>query len=164
MEAGASAKSDEGIAQIIDHGLRAERVDLRVGYASLAINVGIDHSRITRMHRVGELGANHGSIQALWCLARRVACCEFTAEHTRLELAGLGKDTPRHSAWLTALATGMACAAFGRLLGADWNGASAVFLAATVGQFVALPAHRAPRPPITQLKKETIAAERKPFT
>jgi hypothetical protein len=53
MEAGASAKSDEGIAQMIAHGLRAERVDLRVGYASLAISVGIDHARITRIHQAG---------------------------------------------------------------------------------------------------------------
>src|SRR5271169_6718956 len=61
MEAGANAKSDEGCPWA-----PAERVDLRVDDASLAISVGIDHARITRMHRVGKLGVNQRLIQALW--------------------------------------------------------------------------------------------------
>jgi uncharacterized membrane protein YjjP (DUF1212 family) len=136
LEAGANAKGVEGIVQMIAQGLGAERVELRVGYASLAVSIGIGDAGITRMRRAGELGVNQRLIQAIWSLAGRVAGGKFTAEQTRLELARLRKDTPRHPVWLIALATGMACAAFGRLLGTDWSGTGAVFLAATVGQFV----------------------------
>jgi uncharacterized membrane protein YjjP (DUF1212 family) len=90
MEAGASAKSDEGIAQMIAHGLRAERVDLRVGYAWQSVSELITRESLASTRR-GELGVNQRLFQALWCLARRVAGGQFTAEQTRLKLARLGK-------------------------------------------------------------------------
>jgi uncharacterized membrane protein YjjP (DUF1212 family) len=49
-------------------------------------------------------------------------------------LARLVRETPRHSIWLVAPAVGMACAAFGRLLGVDWLAVGPVFVAATLGQ------------------------------
>ena len=73
MEAGASASSVQGIVEMVAHGLGAERVDLRIGYASLAITIGIDETGITRMRRVGDLGVNQRLIQGLWDLGKRVA-------------------------------------------------------------------------------------------
>jgi uncharacterized membrane protein YjjP (DUF1212 family) len=132
MEAGASAKSVEGVAQMVASGLGAKQVDLRIGYASLAITIGADDVGITRMRRIGDLGVN----QRLWDLGERVSNGELTTEHTRTELARLGGETSRHSPWVMALATGLACAAFGRLLGVDWQGTGPVFLASTAGQFL----------------------------
>jgi uncharacterized membrane protein YjjP (DUF1212 family) len=136
MEAGASARSVQGIVEMVARGLGAERAELRVGYASLAITIGIDEAGITRMRRVGDLGVNQRLIQGLWDLGRRVACHQFTAEQTRAELSRLATETPRHSPWVVAVAVGMACAAFGRLLGVDWYGTGPVFLAAMAGQYI----------------------------
>jgi uncharacterized membrane protein YjjP (DUF1212 family) len=136
MEAGASASSVEGIVQMVAHGFGAQRVDLRIGYASLAITIGIDGSGITRMRRVGALGVNQRLIQGLWDLGKRVACHELTTEETHAELSRLATQTPRHSPWVVAIAVGIACAAFGRLLGLDWSGTGPVLLAAMVGQYV----------------------------
>ena len=41
MEAGASANSIDGIVAKFARGLGADRVDLRIGYASMAITIGI---------------------------------------------------------------------------------------------------------------------------
>lgn len=136
MEAGSSAKRVEAIVQMFAHGLGAERVDLRIGYASLGITIGIAQSGITRMRRVGSLGVNHRLDQGLWNLAKRVSRREFTTEQTRAELTRLGSKTPGHSSWIVAVAVGFACAAFGRLLGADWAGTGPVFLAAAIGQYL----------------------------
>jgi uncharacterized membrane protein YjjP (DUF1212 family) len=136
MDAGASAKSVEGIVHMVARGLGAEQVDLRIGYASLAITIGVDEAGVTRMRRIGDLGVNQRLIQELWDLGRRVSNGELTTEHTRTELARLGRETSRHSPWAMALATGLACAAFGRLLGVDWQGTGPVFLASTAGQFL----------------------------
>jgi uncharacterized membrane protein YjjP (DUF1212 family) len=136
MEAGASARSVQGIVEMVARGLGAERAELRVGYASLAITIGIDEAGITRMRRVGDLGVNQRLIQGLWDLGRRVACHQFTAEQTRAELSRLATETPRHYPWVVAVAVGMACAAFGRLLGVDWYGTGPVFLAAMAGQYI----------------------------
>ena len=134
MEAGASANGVDEIVAKFARGLGADRVDLRIGYASLAITIGIGHSGITRMREVGHLGVNQRLDQELRHLAERVSRAELTTEQTRAELTRLGTQTPRHSAWVMALAVGLACAAFGRLLGVDWPGTGPVFLSATIGQ------------------------------
>ena len=57
MEAGASANSIDQIVAKVARGLGAERVDLRIGYASLAVTIGIGPNGITRMREVGHLCA-----------------------------------------------------------------------------------------------------------
>jgi len=134
MEAGASARKVEEIVQMVAHGLGAERADLRVGYASLAVSISIGDSGITRMCKVGDLGVNQRLDQELWYLAKRVSRAELTLEQTRAQLTRLPAETPRHAPWVVAVAVGLACAAFGRLLGMDWSSTVPVFLAATFAQ------------------------------
>jgi uncharacterized membrane protein YjjP (DUF1212 family) len=136
MEAGANAASVERIVTVVANGLGAERVDLRIGYASIAITITVGQSGITRMCKVGHHGVNQRLDQEVWNMARRVSCGQLTPEQTRQSLARLAKETPRHSPSLTALSVGLACAAFGRLLGVDWSGIGPVLLAATAGQYL----------------------------
>lgn len=135
MEAGANANSIDEIVTKVARGLGADRVDLRIGYASLAITIGIGANGITRMREVGHLGVNQRLDQELWHLAARVSRGELNVDQTRAELTRLAAKTPRHSAWVMAVAVGLACAAFGRLLKVDWAGTGPVFLAAGIGQF-----------------------------
>lgn len=136
MEAGASAKGIEAIVAKFARGLGADRVDLRIGYASLAITIGIGPVGITRMRKVGALGVNQRVDQALWLLAERVSRGELSTAQVRAELDQIAATTPRHSAWVMAVAVGLACAAFGRLLKTDWLGTGPVFVAAAIGQYV----------------------------
>jgi uncharacterized membrane protein YjjP (DUF1212 family) len=136
MEAGANANSIDEIVTRVARGLGADRVDLRVGYASLAITIGIGTNGITRMREVGHLGVNQRLDQELWRMAHRVAKGELNIEQTRAELTRLAAKTPRHSQLVMAIAVGLACAAFGRLLKVDWLGTGPVFVAATIGQLL----------------------------
>ena len=136
MEAGARATSIEKIVAKFAHGLGADRVDLRIGYASLAITIGIGPNGITRMRKVGHLGVNQRLDQELWHLAKRIKEKKLTVEQTRAELERLAAQTKRHSTWVMAVAVGLACAAFGRLLGVDWLATGPVFVAATIGQLI----------------------------
>lgn len=136
MEAGASANNIDAIVAKFARGLGADRVDLRIGYASLAITIGIGPNGITRMREVGHLGVNQRLDQELWRLAARVSAGKLTTAQARAELTRLATKTPRHSPWVMAVAVGLACAAFGRLLKVDWPGTGPVFVAATIGQYV----------------------------
>jgi uncharacterized membrane protein YjjP (DUF1212 family) len=136
MEAGANSRSTERIIDVVARGLGAERVEVRIGYASLAITIGVGSSGITRMCKVGNLGVNHRLDQEVWTLAKRVSIEELKPEQTRWALARLAKATPRHPQWLIAVSVGLACAAFGRLLGVDWQGSGPVFAAAGIAQYV----------------------------
>jgi uncharacterized membrane protein YjjP (DUF1212 family) len=136
MEAGANAVSIDAIVAKFARGLGADRVDLRIGYASLAVTIGIGPNGITRMREVGHLGVNQRLDLEIWRLAERLEKQKLTVDQTRAELERLATKTKRHSAWVMAVAVGLACAAFGRLLKVDWAGTGPVFLAAAIGQFV----------------------------
>jgi uncharacterized membrane protein YjjP (DUF1212 family) len=134
MECGASAQIVEEYVIRVAEGLGATRVDLRVGYASLAITVGIMNDGITRMRKVGPLGVNQRLDQGVRQLVRRLETEKLSWADTKAELARLVKETPRYPGWLVDLAVGLACASFGRLLGVDWPAFLPIFGAATIGQ------------------------------
>jgi uncharacterized membrane protein YjjP (DUF1212 family) len=136
MEAGASAYDVDLLVAQVARGLGAQRVDLRIGYASLAITIGIAGEGITRMRKVGPIGVNLRVDQVVRQLAERVQQGGMSPEVTSAELAEMVRKTPRHSALFTAVAVGLACAAFGRLLKADWLATGPIFLGAAVAQLV----------------------------
>ena len=88
------------------------------------------------MRKVGHIGVNIRVDQAVRHLASQVTKGEMTVEQTRAELERLPSETPRHSALVMSVAVGLACAAFGRLLKADWLATVPVFLGAAIAQFV----------------------------
>jgi uncharacterized membrane protein YjjP (DUF1212 family) len=136
MEAGASARSVDEIVTTVACGLGAERVGLRVGYASLGLTIGIGRFGITRMIKVGHIGVNQSLDQSLRRLAERIQRGGMTPDEVQAAMSKLVRETPRHSSGVMAIAVGLACAAFGRLLGADWPGTVPVLVAATIGQYV----------------------------
>jgi uncharacterized membrane protein YjjP (DUF1212 family) len=134
MECGSSASIVEEYVIRVAKALGARRVDLRIGYASLAVTVGITDEGITRMRKVGFLGVNQRMGQSVRELVRRLETDHLSLADTRSELARLERETPRHPGWLVDIAVGLACASFGRLLGVDWLAFLPVFAGATLGQ------------------------------
>lgn len=135
MESGARAYVVHKCAAKVAQGLGAETVAFRTGYASISITVTSGMNSITRMLEVGRHGVNHRQDQAMRRLAVRVAAGGMTPEQTQREIDELCRRTHHYPAWVVAVAVGLACAAFGRLLGIDWAGFLATAVAATVGQY-----------------------------
>jgi uncharacterized membrane protein YjjP (DUF1212 family) len=136
LEVGANARDAEQIAAQVALGLRADRMDLRVGYASMAITVGKGPEEVTRLRRVGPLGVNQTLYYSLQLLGSRISQGELTLTQARQELDNLLKASKRHTDFFVAVAVGIACAAFGRLLGVDWRAVGPIFVAAACGQLV----------------------------
>lgn len=136
MESGARAQVIHQCAEMVAKGLGAEKVAFRSGYASIAITVSTGANTITRMVDVGRHGVNHRLDQAIRKLAVRVAAGGMTPAQTAEEIERLRRETSRHPAWLVAIAVGLGCGAFGRLLGVDWPGFAAAAIAAMLGQWL----------------------------
>lgn len=136
METGASARHVEEITSRVVFGFGADRVDLRVGYASLAITLAIGPDWITRMRNVGALGVKQRLYHALHTLASRIERGNFTVSEARAELDHLLQDSQGHPDWVVAVSVGIACAAFGRLLNVDWPAVGPIFFAAAFAQMV----------------------------
>jgi len=136
MECGASAWVVDEIVQMVARGLGADRVELRIGYASLAVTVGLRGEEITRMRKVGALGVNQRLTHSVRELAQAVERSELTADAARSKLEAFAKKPQCYPGWLVVIAVGMACACFGRLLGLDWAAFFPVFIAAALGQWL----------------------------
>src|ERR1043165_3514592 len=134
MQAGASASRVDAIARRVAIGLGAAHADMRAGYASLTISIGVGNDWVTRMCKVGPLGVNQRLDDALHDLAQRVGSREFGVTEIRAELADAVRGNQPRPDWLVALAVGVACAAFGRLLGVDWQGVGPIFASAALSQ------------------------------
>ncbi|NLH82376.1 MAG: threonine/serine exporter family protein [Phyllobacteriaceae bacterium] len=134
MECGANCHAVREVAGSVARGLGAEDVALRLGYASLAITVTSGENTITRMSGVGRLGVDQRKDTAVRRLAERVGGETTTIEVVQADLDRLVRETGRHPEWLVDVATGTACAAFGRLLGIDWLAFLPVLIAGAIGQ------------------------------
>ena len=136
LESGARVKVVHEGATLIVRGLGAETIGMRAGYASLEVTVADGNITATRMTNVGPHGVNHRLDHALRDLCRKVAQGGMSVEAVEAAIDDLVRTTPRYSPVTVAVAVGIACAAFGRLLGTDWAAFLPIFVAGTVGQYV----------------------------
>ncbi|MCF8481349.1 MAG: threonine/serine exporter family protein [Rhodospirillum sp.] len=134
MESGARSHVIRDGAALVARGLGADHVHVRAGYASIGMTVGSGTTTITRMMGVGRHGVNQRLDRRLRAFCARVDRQGMTVDAATAELEALAQDTHRHPWPLVALAVGLACAAFARLLGCDWLAIGAVLLASTVAQ------------------------------
>jgi len=133
-QSGASVRVVHEGARMIAGGLGVEVMGMRSGYASFEITLERRDHTITRMMQIGPHGVNHRLDFAVRDLVLRASQGGMAPEQIERELDRLQRDTPRHPPWLVAIATGAACAAFGRLLGADWASFVPMLAAAGIGQ------------------------------
>jgi uncharacterized membrane protein YjjP (DUF1212 family) len=136
METGAkSAVVATGMRKIAE-GLGAEQAHTRIGYASLALTVTHGPNTITRMIGVGHHRVDMRLNHAVRALCTQTAAGGLTPPDVFAELRALRQRVSRHWRLLLALAAGLACASFGRLLGADWLSFAPVLAGSAIAQGV----------------------------
>ncbi len=136
LQSGARVKVVHEGAGLIVRGLGADIIGMRAGYASHEITVSGGGNTVTRMTSVGSHGVNHRLDHGLRALCVKVSEGGMSVDEVETAIDRLERETPRYPAPVVALAVGIACAAFGRLLGVDWAAFVPVFVAGTVGQYV----------------------------
>ncbi len=136
MQVGSSARQIEKVVGNVAHAAGAEGVEVFVEYSCISVTLGRGEQKITRTSKNPPMGVNECLYRALTNVGLRTEEQGLTATDLRAELLRLHHDASRHSDWLIALAAGIACAAFGRLMGASWLGVGPIFVAAAFGQIL----------------------------
>lgn len=134
-ESGSAARIVHEAGRMVVEGLGATHLGFRTGYASLTVTVGSGKTTVSRMLELSRYGVNHRLDHRVRALVANVATGSLSPAQVDDALAALEHGTPRHPAWLVALAVGMACACFGRLFGMDWIAFPFVFAASALAQF-----------------------------
>nr|WP_321457442.1 threonine/serine exporter family protein [uncultured Cohaesibacter sp.] len=136
METGAKAEVVRNGIEMVVSGLGAETIAVRIGYASISLTVKDGSNTISRLLQVGHHGVNLQLNNAARALAVRASQGGITPEAIGDEVQVLRKITPKHHWIVVALATGLACASFGQLLGTDAFAFFPIWFAGFIGQTI----------------------------
>lgn len=119
LETGANGRIvHEAISDIArSFGCHAAEVIAQHAAVLVLIRRGADSTM--QMSKVGEHGVNLRRAQAVRQIVRRVVAGELDCAVAQAEIDRLPAVTPSYPVWFVCLSTGLACSAFGRLLGAD---------------------------------------------
>jgi uncharacterized membrane protein YjjP (DUF1212 family) len=136
MVTGSRAKIVHECCQLLARGLHAEMMGVRVGYASISVTLVSGVNTITRMVTVDRHGMDHRLNQAIRRLVVTAAQTGMQPGEITARLDGLVAASPRHPLWFVVAAVGLACAAFGGLLGTDIPAFTPVLAAGCIGQWL----------------------------
>jgi len=89
-----------------------------------------------QMCKVGEHGVNLRRAQAVRQIIQELAAGTLTCAEAEAAINKVPHQTPGYPVWFVCLSTGLACAAFGRLLGADWPSFVPTVVGTAVGQWL----------------------------
>ena len=136
LETGASARTVHEAVEEISKGLGCERPMNYCQHAAIIIMLRRGAESCVQMGKVGEHGVNLRRAEALGKIVSHVAAGEMDCAQAQREVDDVRRTAPGYPVWLVCLATGLACAAFGRLLNAAWLSFVPTLAGAAAGQWV----------------------------
>ena len=120
MEFGESARMINEEIAALAHRLGCDSAEVYCQHAAIIVTLRRGEEFCVQMGKVGEHGVNLRGLEAVRDLARRVSHGGLDYSAAQTELDNTPGTTSSYPVWLVCLCTGLACSAFGRLLGADW--------------------------------------------
>ena len=128
LETGASAQTVHEAVEEISKGLGCERPMTYCQHAAIIVMLRRGAESCVQMGKVGEHGVNLRRAEALTKIVSQVAA--------DTEVDNVPRTAPGYPLWLVCLATGLACASFGRLLNAAWLSFVPTLAGAAAGQWL----------------------------
>ncbi len=136
LETGASGRLvHEAMADIAD-GFHCDVVEVMCQHSAILVMLRRGADSSLQMTKVGEHGVNLRRSQAVLSIVQRVEFHQLDCPAAQAALDGVISTTPLYPVWFICLATGLACGAFGRLLGADWPSFLPTLIGTAAGQWV----------------------------
>ena len=116
--------------------LGCDSAEVYCQHAAIIVTLRRGEEFCVQMGKVGEHGVNLWGSEAVSDIVRRVSRGDLKYSEAQTELENIPRTTSSYPVWLVCLCTGLACSAFGRLLGADWLSFFPVLVASGVGQWI----------------------------
>ncbi len=136
MQNGAESQRVEETVRLLGTGLGCDWGNVLVSYNAIIVtHISGDEFR-TKIRRVRVGGVNMSLIEAISHLTHRVEEGKFDRFKVRAELERISATPRGYNRWVTAVAVGLACAAFSRLFGGDWPVFGVTLVAATAAMLV----------------------------
>jgi uncharacterized membrane protein YjjP (DUF1212 family) len=117
-------------------GLGCTWVEIYCQHSAITLMLQRGSESITHMGKIGEHGVNLRGGEAVLKVASETSRGQLSCAEALARLEAIPASVHRYPLWLTCAATGLACAAFGRLLGMDWPSFLPVWAGAAIGQWI----------------------------
>lgn len=136
LESGANGRIvHEAVADIAE-GLRCDSTEAICQHAAVLVMIRRGADYCMQMGKAGEHGVNLRRAQTVRRIIRRVRKGELGCAAAQSEMDRVPATVAKYPVWLVCLCTGIACGAFGRLLGADWVSFLPTVVATAIGQWI----------------------------
>lgn len=136
MEFGESAGMIHEEIFLVARSLGCDSAEVYCQHAAIIVTLRRGEEFCAQMGKVGEHGVNLRGSEAVRDVVRRVSRGDLACSGAQSELDNIPHSIPSYPVWLVCLCTGLACSAFGRLLGADWLSFFPVLVASAAGQWL----------------------------
>lgn len=136
LETGASAQTVHEAVEEISDGLGCEAPMTYCQHAAIIVMLRRGAESCVQMGKVGEHGVNLRRAEAVTRIVSQVAFGEMDCAQAQKELDNVPRTAATYPLWLVCLATGFACASFGRLLNAEWLSFLPTLAGAAAGQWL----------------------------
>lgn len=136
IQTGVSARRAQEAMQRAAAGLGCERLEVLCVSDTIVVEIWRGEERSPELQHLGHQVVNFQLATAVLEVVDRLAAGGLRVETAEEELDVLQTIPPQHPPWLVCLAAGIGCAAFGRLLGADWAAFLPTLAGASIGQWL----------------------------
>jgi uncharacterized membrane protein YjjP (DUF1212 family) len=125
----------EAIADIAG-ALGCDCVEVFCQHAAILVTIRRRSESFFEMSKAAEHGVNLRSTQAVRQIIRELAARKLDCAAAQAAIDLVPQTTEAYPVWFVCLCTGLACSAFGRLLGADWASFLPILIAGAGGQWL----------------------------
>ena len=136
LETGANARTVHEAVQEMSRGLGCDTAETYCQHAAIIVMLRRGAESCVQMGKVGEHGVNLRRAEALSKIVSHVAGGERDCLQAQREVNDVPRTASGYPVWFVCLATGLACAAFGRLLHATWLSFVPTLVGAAAGQWL----------------------------
>lgn len=136
LEWGANAHTVQTAIASAARGLGCDTAEVYCQHAAVMVMLRRGSESCMQMGKVGEHGINLRRAEALLRVVDEVVAGHLDCDAALAKMAKVPADAGAYRTAIVCLATGLGCAAFGRLLGADTIAFAPILVGAATGQFL----------------------------
>jgi uncharacterized membrane protein YjjP (DUF1212 family) len=136
LQHGANGRIVQEAISDIAGALGCDSVEVFCQHAAVLVTIHRGSESCMQMNKSGEHGVNLRRAQAVRQIIRELVAKDLNCATAQARMDAVPLTTPAYPVWFVCLSTGLACSAFGRLLGADWPAFLPIFIGAAAGQWV----------------------------
>jgi uncharacterized membrane protein YjjP (DUF1212 family) len=136
LQNGANGRNVHESIATIAGALECDSAEVFCQHAAILLMIHRGPESCMQMSKAAEHSVNMRLTRAIRQTVLDLAAKQLDCAAAQAQIDGVEHSTPAYPVWFVCLSTGLACSAFGRLLGADWPSFLPILVGSSLGQWL----------------------------